>query len=323
MGSVAQKLTTDCSVYNSVTAGLAEATVACLGHVGPFDYRVVQSMPVPGAPAPFPRLMRAFDLCGPNRSEVETAQLLLRIDNLLAIQDHAQSLDPQIYPSVTACIPNAFLEAQKQIQGLGDVICPNLAKEYVANTPTAANVERLRKLLPARVPLGPQGVLGIPPGGFGPKSRFPKSYVFYRASYDERLPGQPPPRQASCGRIESCAKTCASVLAGFFLGRFGNALVTDPDYWTDPSEYGFDHGGINPYLKDNGFWHPMAESPKPPGVVFGVFQRGVDPAVQAMNGWSNEECTYWTQWGGLIGRLNPYPPIPVSERLMVSRCEPY
>lgn len=333
-GIIAQARSNSCSAYNSVTAAIADATVACLGRVGTFDYQVIDS----GFNR---RLKRKFDICGRDVSPDQSMRLLGQIDRLLAVQDQMLAIDPTSIPDAPTCIADGYATAQEQVARLGNFVCPNLHKQFVANTPTPANVARITSLLPKPVMLNTTPPkLGFPRGSFGPKSRMPVSFAFYTASYGEIDPGHAHSSQQSCGRIDDCVKACASVFPGFYVGRFGNTIVADPPWWNDPppppprwwedpTVYSFDPHSVSPppspYLRDFGFYHPMAEYGGEPGVIFGAYERGISRSDLLANpNLSYEECTYWTEYGSLIGRLVPWPPNykDVSPRTWLSKCEP-
>jgi hypothetical protein len=308
-----------CSPYDSFTGALGAATIDCLGRVGTFDYALIPSA-VGGVP---PTLVRRFEACPNIPSKDDEAAKLLQIDELLSIQlperqnaDQRKQFPDQLrgFPTAGICVAQAFQTAQQRLVEQHITTCPTFKQAFSIGSPTEANIKRIVSLLPQPKLVGNPPKLGFPPGSFGPKFRSPKEYPLYTVNFE-----QPPPTDQPCQRAETCVKACASVFQGFMVARFGHLIVGDPDAWQDPLSRGF--GPSSPYWQLSGYFHPMAESGGPPGVLYGNIARALLTASMAPNP-VPETCTYWTpdsDYGEVFGTLVPDM---AGTRNALSRCQP-
>src|SRR4051794_22976236 len=114
LASVQQAAST-CKNYDGYTAALAEATIDCLGTVGPYDYTTDQD----GLLAP------TFERCpadDTNPKDGRTA--LVRIRGLLSLQRKERQ---EFAPNAVPCIRDAYLVAAKSLAG-NQIICPTWHK---------------------------------------------------------------------------------------------------------------------------------------------------------------------------------------------------
>jgi hypothetical protein len=305
-----QQAATSCKSYDGYTAALAEATIDCLGAIGPFDY----TTDAQGALAP------AFDKCTqpepqlePPRKQVPT---LVRIKRLLSLQDGRRK---EFAPLALGCVRDAYLAAAQKLVGGGVSVCPNWHKVFAGGVPSQRNAIAISKRLP--VPhFNDKQIRIIDPPRIGSGFRFPKEYFFYTVSFDD----QQPPADQSCGGAVTCARACAGLFEGFFVGRFGKYIVGDPFWWLDPTDYGGFDSSNDPYSRFNGYYHPMSlAGADVPGEIYGDFARAAfeDPFAADIEG-AAEECTRWNGKEHVMARLIQDRAIDVPE-LWMSRCEFY
>jgi hypothetical protein len=311
LATVRQAATTSCKSYDGYTAALAEATIACLGAIGPFDY----TTDALGLLAP------AFDTC-PAEVQPPTgapSPALVRIRRLLSLQQDSRL---KLAPLSLACIRDAYLVTARTLVGSGVTVCPNWHKVFAGGVPSPRNAVAVARRMPhprLRSPNDPAPIWVIDPPKIGSGFRFPKEYFFYTVSFDNTAP---PPTQ-TCGSPVACARACAGLFEGFFVGRFGRYLVGDPYWWLDPTDYGGFDVAHDPYNRLNGYYHPMSLAGDLPGEIYGDFARAafadpndLDPAGAA------ELCTLWDGTDHRMARL-------IQDQLLsdpstwLSRCEFY
>lgn len=219
------------------------------------------------------------------------------------------------------CIRDAYLVAAKSLAG-NNIVCPTWHKVFAGGVPNKRNVATITKRMPVpRQITRPDGTVArvVDPPKRGSGFRFPKEYFFYAVDFN----GKPPPDQ-SCGRADNCARACASVFEGFFVGRFGKYIVGDPYWWLDPTNYGNFDATDDPYNRMNGFYHPMSlVGDDVPGEVYGDIARGAfeNPLLDDKTG-AAEECTIWNGTDHVMGHLLQDKSIPAPDFWM-SRCEKY
>ncbi|HEV3192970.1 MAG TPA: hypothetical protein VGY54_20830, partial [Polyangiaceae bacterium] len=290
---------------------LAEATIACLGAIGPFDY----TTDALGLLAP------TFDKCPAELQPPTgaTAPALVRIKRLLSLQQDSRR---QFAPFSVACIRDAYLVTAKTLIGSGITVCPNWHKIFAGGVPSARNAAVIARRMPrprVRSANDPVPILVIDPPKIGSGFRFPKEYFFYTVSFDNVAP----PATQTCGSPLECARACAGLFEGFFVGRFGRYIVGDPYWWLDPTDYGGFDAAHDPYNRLNGYYHPMSLVGDLPGEIYGDFARAAfadpsnpDPSKSA------ELCTMWDGTDHVIARLIQDQLLP-DPSTWLSRCELY
>jgi hypothetical protein len=321
LGSVQQAAST-CKNYDGYTAALAEATIDCLGAIGPNDYTTDAA----GATG---FLFPTFDSCPaeviepppPEHPNARRVPAMLRIRRLLSLQDAKAHQFTQLG---IPCIRDAYLIAAKRLVGSGVTVCPNWHKVFTGGAPTAKNVVAMKGRIPKpqlRVVKGedkPAWVIDPPRPGSG--FRFPKEYFFYTVSFDDQK--VPPPGQ-TCGSAVACARACSGLFEGFLVGRFGKYLVGDPYWWLDPTDYGGFDSSNDPYNRITGFYHPMSlAGDDVPGEIYGDYARAaIDDATPDPFG-TAELCTRWDGTDHRMARLVKDNLLGPSETWL-SRCELY
>jgi hypothetical protein len=307
--AIVRQAATSCKTYDGYTAALAEATIACLGAIGPFDY----TTDALGLLAP------TFDNCPAElRSPTgATAPALVRIKRLLSLQQDSRV---QFAPFAVPCIRDAYLVTAKTLVGNGITVCPNWHKVFAGGVPSPRNASAIARRMPRprlRSPNDPAPIFVIDPPKIGSGFRFPKEYFFYTVSFDKT----PPPATQTCGSPVECARACAGLFEGFFVGRFGRYIVGDPYWWLDPTDYGGFDAIHDPYNRVNGYYHPMSMAGDLPGEIYGDFARGAfakpddpDPARAA------ELCTMWDGTDHRMARLIQDQLLP-DPSTWLSRCE--
>jgi hypothetical protein len=299
-----------CKGFDGYTAALAEATIDCLGSIGPSDYKVAVD-PLDTGAAPTPILVPTFDSCPaepvpPPREVGGTAQsvpvsALSRIHSILRIQ---RSAPPTTLADGTLlelkCIRDAYNNAAANLKQRGVTVVPNWHRQFAGGVPTKKRITALA----ARYPKPSKNEKGLwtvnlpqpgspPPLGF----RFPKEYFFYTVSWDNK-PAQTctdpacPPGCAKGDPVACATEVASTLFEGFFVGRFGKYLVGDPYLWLDPTVYDDWTDANDPY-RVNGYYHPMSltggDPTQVPGPIYGDFARAkfddsYDPASGSTNG---------------------------------------
>jgi hypothetical protein len=226
-----------CTTYNGYTAALAEATIDCIGTIGPDSFAVD-----PGG-----RLGRSFSACTlPGEGDP-----LLRIDRLLSLQ-----LRPNELPLATFCMAQGWTNWLLAIATQNVSVCPVWTKLSATGTATPDSVLQNIQTLPLLPDENPE--TPVPIG---------KEQFLYSVS----LP-IPPPLLQGCRTAQSCASVCSGGLAGFFAGQAGPDVIGDPYWWLDPGDY----GSNSPYRTPN-FYHPMSYADDDvPGAIYGDYARRGD-----------------------------------------------
>jgi hypothetical protein len=247
VASITESLT-DCTAYNGYTAAIAEATIDCIGAVGPSSFFINKETRL---------LERRFEKCTV-QSEVDN---LLRIDRLLTLQNREKDL-----PSVIACIPLAYQAWQRIAIGSNLSVCPDWHKLAASGIPSHENVQN-----------NAQGLPKLP----DPDPRTPVNFGKQQFLYELKFPRQPPENQ-KCQTEADCAKLCTGGFAGFFVKASGTRAIGDPYWWLDPTDYGSD----DPYMEPD-YFHPMSYAGDDvPGELFGDFAR-VGEVCSVWNGFEH------------------------------------
>src|SRR5260370_10150497 len=171
---------TSCKSYDGYTAALAEATIACLGAIGPFDYTTDM----------LGLLTPAFDRC-PAEVQPPTgapSPALLRIRRLLSLQQDGRT---QFAPLSVTCIRDAYLVTAKTLVGSGITVCPNWHKVFAGGVPSPRNAVAVARRMPRprlRSPNDPAPIWVIDAPKIGSGVRVPKEYFFYTVSFDKMVP---------------------------------------------------------------------------------------------------------------------------------------
>jgi len=228
----------DCKPYDGYTAAIAEATIDCIGTIGP-DSFLVNALGL---------LVRRFSVCtlpGPVDS-------LLRVDRLLSLQ-----LRPDL-ALANVCIAQAWTNWMVTVVVPQNIsVCPVWTKLSASGSPTPANVAQITQTLPTLPDSNPNAL--VPYG----KEQF---------LYSVTLPS-PPPLLQQCRTAQSCAQPCTGAFEGFFVAQSGNNIIGDPYWWLDPSDY-----GTNSPYRASGYYHPMSYAPDDvPGAIYGDWARRGDP----------------------------------------------
>jgi hypothetical protein len=227
----------DCTTYNGYTAALAEATIDCVGTIGPDSFGV----------DPSGLLGRRFSACTVP-GEVDS---LLRIDRLLSLQ-----LRPSLVLA-NACFAQAWIEWLATIAARNISVCPLWTKLSRAGSPTPDNVAQNIQTLPS-----------LPDGNRDTVVPFGKEQF----SYAVRLPS-PPPLLQQCRTAQTCAQACTGGLAGFYVGQSGDDIVGDPYWWVDPTDY----GSSSPYRAAGYYHPMSYADDDVPGAIYGDWARRGDP----------------------------------------------
>jgi hypothetical protein len=292
----------ECSHYKSYTAGLAKATIDCVGTVGPFLFgRNEKGL-----------LERRFTSCSTTPSAATEASMLLRIDRMLSLQLRQSRL-----PKATKCIAQAYEEAERTLVKQGNTTCPTWHWQRREALPTEVGV--------AEVPR----VLGSPSSAKLSRQRT-KEFHYYAVEFEKDVQAQP------CGSAEGCAQACASVFQGFYAGRTEDSILGDSPTWLDPTVYDAFDQYSDPYNAHNGFWHQMSyANDGPPGDLYGDFARACYIGYISDNSltWGAclpndpsglgeaETCTYWNGVDHVMGRLVPDILFADQPETWTSRCE--
>src|SRR5262249_40663517 len=126
IGSIQQAAST-CASYDGYTAALAEATIDCLGAIGPLDYTTDAAR----------LLSPAFDSCPAEAAPPQRgASALMRIKRLLSLQNDRRA---QFAPLAVACIRDAYLRTSQQLIGGGIRVCPSWHKVFAGGVPNQQN----------------------------------------------------------------------------------------------------------------------------------------------------------------------------------------
>jgi len=227
----------DCKSYDGYTAAIAEATIDCIGTIGP-DSFVVNALGL---------LVRGFSACTPP-GDVDS---LLRIDRLLSLQ-----LRPDLVLA-NLCIAQAWTNWLTTVVVPQNIsVCPVWTKVSATGSPTPENVAQNIQTLPPLPDSNPNTV--VPYG---------KEQFLYAVTFPA-----PPPLLQQCKTAQSCASACTGGFAGFFVGQSGDDIIGDPYWWLDPTDYGPD----SPY-RTEGYYHPMSYAPDDvPGAIYGDWARRED-----------------------------------------------
>ncbi len=226
-----------CKAYDGYTAAIAEATIDCIGTIGPNTF-LVNALGL---------LVRDFSVC----TLPGSVDSLLRVDRLLSLQ-----LRPEL-ALATVCIAQAWTTWMVTVVVPQRIsVCPVWTKLSASGSPTPQNVAQNIQTLP---PLPDSDPYREVPYG--------KEQFLYAVS----LPS-PPPLLQQCKTAQSCARACTGGFAGFFVGESGSNVIGDPYWWLDPSDY----GSNSPY-RASGYYHPMSYAPEDvPGAIYGDWARRGD-----------------------------------------------
>jgi hypothetical protein len=226
----------DCTTYNGYTAAMAEATIDCIGTIGPDSFAV----------GPSGLLGRSFPAC----TLPGSVDSLLRIDRLLSLQ---LRLD---LPLANVCIAQAWTDWLVTVAAQNISVCPVWTKLSASGSPTPENVQQITETLPPLPDANPHTV--VPYG----KEQF---------LYSVRFPS-PPPLLQQCTTPQSCASACTGGLAGFFVGQSGDDIVGDPYWWLDPTDY----GSNSPYRDPGYYHPMSYAPDDVPGAIYGDWARRGD-----------------------------------------------
>jgi hypothetical protein len=222
-----------CTGYDSYTAAIAEATIDCMGTIGPQSFEVGAS----GS------LQRTFQAC----TQGGDAELL-RIDRLLSLLDRTTDL-----PLAGQCITQAWAIWKQSADNANLSICPVWTKLASLGTPTIVNVT-----------LNAATLAPLPDAVRNRAVVFGKELFLYAVV----LPTIPPILQ-NCRTALSCAQLCTGGFAAFFVGLSGLNVVGDPYWWLDPNDYGTN----DPYASADYYHPMSYAPDDVPGARFGDYAR--------------------------------------------------
>jgi hypothetical protein len=226
----------DCTTYNGYTAALAEATIDCIGTIGP-DTFVVDALGL---------LVRNFSTC----TVPGGGDPLLRIDRLLSLQLRDDLL------LRTACFADAWTNWLLTMVAGRITVCPVWTKLSASGSPTPENVAQNIATLPPLPDSNPNT-----PVSYG------KEQFLYAVSFPRPLP-----LLQQCRTPQSCAQACAGGLAGFFVGVSGADVIGDPYWWLDPNDY----GAASPYRSPGYYHPMSYADDDVPGAIYGDWARRGD-----------------------------------------------
>jgi hypothetical protein len=226
----------DCTNYNAYTAALGEATIDCIGTIGP-DTFMVDSLGLLG---------RSFSVC----TVPGSGDPLLRIDRLLSLQ-----LRPDLALS-NVCFAQAWTTWLLSMVADRITVCPVWTKLSVMGDPTPENVAQNIATLPP-----------LPDANPHPSVPIGKEQFLYSVAFPHPLP-----LLQRCRTPQSCARACTGGLAGFFAGTSGDDVVGDPYWWLDPNDY----GANSPYRSSSYYHPMSYAPDDVPGAIYGDWARRGD-----------------------------------------------
>jgi hypothetical protein len=231
-----------CEAYNTYTAALGDATVACLGSIPPDAYYADRSSMT---------LQRKFDKCiaqepDPNNLERDP---LRDIDDLLSLQN--KELHGKDLPRVGYCMSAHYLLWQKMLADTGVNTCPDYTRVQTFGMADEQTMPKYIEQLPK---------LGEKPTEVGWYPEIGKTYSYFKVSF----PGGKNPNKG-CRDAVSCALACGNAFAGFnHKEQHPDYFVGDPTWWVGDAY----PPGANPYLAP-GYYHPMSFELPSPGALYG------------------------------------------------------
>jgi len=251
----------DCSSFDRLSASLATWTVACLGRIDQYSYKLNDQ----GA------LERNFDECPLDKA------MLQNIDDFLGLQyprrilaDTATQLD-----LAKDCIGGRWAQWKDAFDSSGITDCPDWKFIQEFNTPDGDTYEKIGAALPPN---------NFPETGARPAILAQlKINTSYSVSYPNGTPDQ------KCTTPGDCAQQCAAGFPGFVIRNDGETILTDPDPWEKDTNY---NGAPNPYLR-GAYYHPMSLTGEIPGDIVGHWQRSQSTATK------KELCSYYDYTSGL------------------------
>jgi hypothetical protein len=223
----------DCTTYNGYTAAIAEATIDCVGTIGPGSF----SVDLLGL------LSRNFSVC----TVPGSGDALLRIDRLLSLQLRDD------LPLRTLCFAQAWTDWLVTTVTANISVCPVWTKLSSSGSPTPDNVQANAATLPV-----------LPDANPNTPVTFGKEQFLYAVAFPTRLP-----LLQQCRTPQSCAKACTAGLAGFFVGVSGDDVVGDPYWWLDPTDY----GSNSPYRSAGYYHPMSYADDDVPGAIYGDWAR--------------------------------------------------
>jgi hypothetical protein len=235
VAAVSQRLV-DCTTYNGYTAAIAEATIDCVGTIGPSSFGV-DSLGL---------LSRNFSTC----TVPSTDDPLLRLDRLLSLQLRVDlSLS-------TVCFAQAWTDWLVSALATNLSVCPVWTKVSTSGEPTSAAVAQNAATLPV-----------LPDGRPRVSVAYGKQQFVYAVAFPAPLP-----LLQLCRTPQSCARACTAGLAGFYVGLSGNDVVGDPYWWLDPTDY----GSNSPYRVGGYYHPMSYADDDVPGAIYGDWARRGD-----------------------------------------------
>jgi hypothetical protein len=235
VATVSQPLV-DCTTYNGYTAAIAEATIDCVGTIGPDSFGIDA----------LGLLSRNFSVC----TVPGGGDPLLRIDRLLSLQ-----LRPDL-PLRTVCFAQAWTDWLVTMLAGNITVCPVWTKLSASGSPTPENVALNVATLPILPDANPD--TSVP---------FGKEQFLYSVAFPTHLP-----LLQRCRTPQSCAKACSAGLAGFFVGVSGENVIGDPYWWLDSTDY----GSNSPYRSPGFYHPMSYADDDVPGAIYGDWARRGD-----------------------------------------------
>jgi hypothetical protein len=235
IGGTSERLV-DCTTYNGYTAALAEATIDCIGTIGPGTFGV-----------------DGLGLLGRNFSACTVpggGDPLLRIDRLLSLQLRAD------LPISTVCFAQAWSTWLLTTVTDRITVCPVWTKLSATGSPTTQNVEQNTTTLPL-----------LPDASRRASFPIGKEQFVYSVQFPSPLP-----LLQGCRTPQACARACTAGLAGFYVGESGNDVVGDPYWWLDPNDY----GSNSPYRSPGFYHPMSYADDDVPGAIYGDWARRGD-----------------------------------------------
>jgi len=271
----------DCSSFNTLSASLATWTVACLGRIDQYSYKLNDD----GA------LVRNFDECPLDKSMIQN------IDDFLGLQYPRERLQgiPTQLDIAKDCIGGRWAQWKDAFDASGISECPDWRFVQEFGTPDGDTYEKIGAALPPN---------NWPETGERPAILAQlKINTEYAVTYPNGVP-------TNCKSPGDCAQQCAAGFPGFVIRNDGETVLTDPDPWEKDTNY---TGLPNPYLR-GAYYHPMSLTGAIPGEIVGHVQRSQSDQVK------KELCSYYDYATGLHVQTELIKDCQPIDEMMTESC---